>query len=146
MTERLPVTAVRLQTVPICLRVAFGAPSELQSGTRGKLALFPPSTVVGYFVRYPPWQALYLFRTSPAPDVATRLRGVSKPVNLLYIAQTRRTIDKTMVALNVLKLRVGLHGVDALPDLFWFQLADFIERHGQRIVSYVTRLLERNPS
>ena len=140
------MTALRLQTAPICLRVAFGAPSALRAGVRGKVALFSPNRVVGYFVRYPPGQALYLFRTSPAPDVATRLRGVSKPVNLLYIARTRRTIDKTMAALNVLKLRIGLPGVDALPDLFWFQLADFIERHGQRIVCYVTRLLERRPT
>ena len=138
------MTAVRLQTAPIRLSVAFGAPSELRPARRGALALFPPHRVVGYFVRCPPWRALYLFRTSPAPDVATRLRGVSQPVNLLYIAQTRRTIDKTMAALNVLKQRIGLPGVDALPDLFWLQLADFIERQGQRIVYYVTRLLERH--
>jgi hypothetical protein len=140
------VTAVRLQTTPTLLSVAFGAPSELRSAIRGNLALFPPNRVVGYFVRHPPWQALYLFRTSPAPAAATRLRGVSKPVNLLYIAQTRRTVDKTTVALNVLKQRIGLDGVDALPDLFWFQLADFIERRGQKIVCYVTRLLDRHPT
>jgi hypothetical protein len=139
------MTAVRLQAAPTRLSVAFGAPSEVRSGKRGTLALFPPNRVVGYFVRHPPSQALYLFRTSPAPAAATRLRGVSKPINLLYIAQTRRTVDKTTVALNLLKQHIGLHGVDALPDLFWFQLADFIERRGQRIVYYVTRLLERHP-
>jgi hypothetical protein len=38
---------------------------------------------------------------------------------------------------------MGFDGIDALPDLFWYQLADFIERRGQQIVLHVTRLLER---
>lgn len=140
------MTAVRLQTLPIRLNLAFGAPSEVRPAKRGKLALFPPDSVVGYVVRSPPWQALYLFRTSPAAGAATRLRGVSNPVNLLYIAQTRRTVDKTTVALNVLRQRIGFPGIDALPDLFWLQLADFIERHGQRVAYHVTRLLKRYPT
>lgn len=137
------MTAVRLQTSPVRLSVTFGAPAELRAGRGCKLALFGPNKVVAYLARHPPSRALYLFRTSPQPGVASQLRHVSKPVTLLYIAHTRRAVDKTTVALNVLKQRIGFDGIDALPDLFWYQLADFIERRGQQIVLHVTRLLER---
>ena len=138
------MTAVRLQTAPARLSVTFGVPAELRAGRDCKLALFGPNKVVGYLARHPPARALYLFRTSPKPGAgATRLRNVSEPVTLLYIAQTWRAFEKTTVALNVLKRRLGFDGIDALPDLFWYQLADFIERRGQQIVLHVTRLLER---
>jgi hypothetical protein len=137
------VTAVRLQTSPVRLSVTFGAPAELRADRGCKLALFGPNKVVAYLARHPPSRALYLFRTTPQPGTATHLRNVSQPVTLLYIAHTWRAFDKTTVALNVLKRRIGFAGIDALPDLFWYQLADFIERRGQQIVLHVTRLLER---
>ena len=56
---------------------------------------------------------------------------------------TRRTASKATIALNLLKKRLGNAGVDTLPDLFWFQLGDFIERRGKRIAGYVTSLLDR---
>jgi hypothetical protein len=137
------VTAVRLQSAPTRLSVTFGAPAELRAGPGCKLALFGPNKVVAYLARHPPSRALYLFRTSPRPGAATHLRNVSEPVTLLYVAQTWRAFEKTTTALNVLKRRIGDDGIDALPDLFWYQLADFIERRGQQIVLHVTRLLER---
>jgi hypothetical protein len=138
------MTAVRLQIAPTRLSVAFGAPAELRSGRSFNLALFGPNKVVAYLARHPPARALYLFRTSPHPGTASHLRNVSKPVTLLYVAHTRRAGDKTAVALNVLRRSIGFDGIDALPDLFWYQLADFIERRGQQIVTHVTRLLERH--
>jgi hypothetical protein len=137
------MTAVRLQTSPLALTVAFGSPAALLEDQRGKLALFGPHHVVAYLARHPPHRALYLFRTGPANDVATPLRHVSEPVNLLYVARTRRTVDKATTALNTLQRRLGVAGVDALPDLFWHQLADFIERRGGKIVYFVTGLLAR---
>jgi hypothetical protein len=140
------VTAVRIQTTPARCSVVFGSPSELQATSTGKLAIFGPEKIVAYFAQRSPWQALYLFRTSPPPGSATCIRGVSEPVSLLYVAQTRRTVDKTNAALHVLKRRIGEGGIDALPEIFWLRLADFIERRGQKILYYVTRLLEYEPA
>jgi hypothetical protein len=137
------MTAVRLQTAPVVLTVAFGAPAALRDDHLGQVAVFAPNKVVAYLARHPPYRALYLFRTAPAND-ATQLRYVSEPVNLLYVATTRRTVDKATVALNALQRRLGAAAVDALPDLFWHQLADFIERRGSKIVYFVSRLLERS--
>ena len=137
------MTAVRLQTAPVALTVAFGSPTALHDDQLGKTAVFGPNKVVAYLARHPPYRALYLFRTAPPTDAATQLRYVSEPVNLLYVATTRRTVDKATVALNALQRRLGGAAVDALPDLFWHQLADFIERRGSKIVYFVSRLLER---
>jgi hypothetical protein len=138
-----PMTAVRLQAAPVALSLAFGSPAALLADHRGQLAVFGAKKLVGYLARHPPYRALYIFRTSPANDVATSLRYVSEPVNLLYVATTRRKVDKATAALNALQRRLGDGGVDDLPDLFWHQLADFIERRGSKIVYFVSRLLER---
>lgn len=137
------MTTLRLQTAPTRLNVTFGVPAELRVERGCKLALFGPNKVVAYLARHPPARALYLFRTSPRPGTATHLRNVSKPVTLFYIAHTSRTFHKTTAALNVLQQRIGFAAIDALPDLFWYQLADLIERRGLQIVDHVTRLLER---
>jgi hypothetical protein len=137
------MTAVRLQTAPVVLTVTFGSPAALHDDQLGQVAVFAPNKVVAYLARHPPYRALYLFRTAPDNDAATELRYVSEPVNLLYVATTRRTVDKATVALNALQRRLGVDGVDALPDLFWHQLADFIERRGSKIVYFVSHLLER---
>jgi hypothetical protein len=135
------MTAVRLQAGPTLLSVAFGAPAELQDIPKAKLALFGPRQVVAYLARNRPAQALYLFRTAPANDVGIRLRHVSRPVDLFYVAHTHRTIEKATIALQAIVARRGAAGVDELPDIFWLRLADFIERRGWRIVYYVTRML-----
>jgi hypothetical protein len=137
------VVTVRLQTAPARCSVAFGAVTEVQTAERGQLAIFAPDKVVAYAVRCSPWQALYLFRTSATAETATRLKGVSAPVNLLYVATTRRTVGKTLSALHGLRRRIGDRGIDELPDLFWLRLADFIERRGQKILCYAAQLLER---
>jgi hypothetical protein len=140
------MTAVRLQAGPTLLSVAFGAPAELQNIPKAKLALFGPRRIVAYLARNRPAQALYLFRTTPANDFGVRLRHVSHPVDLFYVARTHRTIDKTTIALQAIAARRGDAGVDELPDIFWLRLADFIERRGWRIVYYVTRLLAEQPA
>ncbi|HZL18813.1 MAG TPA: hypothetical protein VFG23_13810 [Polyangia bacterium] len=88
-----------------------------------------------------PWQALYLFRTTATEDSATYLKGVSAPVNLLYVANTRRTADKTLTALRGLRAQIGESGIDALPDIYWLRLVDHIERRGRQILSHATQLL-----
>ena len=135
------MTAVRIQTSPARCSVAFGSYSVLQPTKSGNLALFAAEKVVAYYIQYSPHRALYLFRTSPLPGSATRLRGVSQPVNLLYVASTRRTVEKTTIALRFLDRQVGPAAIDSLPDIFWFRLADCIERRGWTIVPYVTDLL-----
>jgi hypothetical protein len=138
------VTAVRLQGAPARCSIAFGSFVDFESTDRGKLALFGPRKIVAYAVKYSPCQALYLFRTPPTTaETGTRLRGVSTPVNLLYVATTRRTADKTLAALKELRRRVGDPGIDALPDIFWLRLSDFIDRRGQKILYFVTQLLAR---
>jgi hypothetical protein len=140
------MTAVRLQTGPTVLSVAFGAPAELRDTCQIKLALFGPRKVVAYLARRPPAQALYLFRTAPANDVGVRLRHVSQPVDLFYVAHTRRTIRKATIALKAIAARRGAAGVDELPDVFWLRLADFLSRREWRIVYYVTQMLKEQPS
>lgn len=140
------MTAVRLQAGPTVLSVAFGAPAALQDAPRAKLALFGPRMVVAYLARHRPAQALYLFRTAPANGFGVRLRHVSQPVDLFYVAHTHRTVEKATIALQAIATRRGPAGVDELPDVFWLRLADFIERRGWRIVYYVTRLLAELPA
>ena len=135
------MTAVRLQAGPTLLSVAFGAPTELRTSRHGKVALFGPKKIVAYVARHPPVQALYLFRTTPANDAGVRLRNVSHPVDLLYVASTYRTVRKATLALAAISDRIGPAGVDALPDLFWLRLADVIERRGRHVVYYVTNML-----
>ena len=108
-----------------------------------KLAVFPPHKVVAYLAHHPPARALYVFKTSPTPATAVRLRYVSEPVDLLYVASTRRAADKATVALHVIERRIGSDGMSALPNLFWYRLADVVERRGRRVMYFVTRLLER---
>ncbi|SRR5579871_608353 len=139
------MTAVSLQTGPTILSVAFGAPSELRDTCHTRLAIFGPRKVVAYLARRPPAQALYIFRTAPANDVGVRLRHVSQPVDLFYVARTRRTIRKSTIALKAVAARMGAAGVDGLPDVFWLRLADFLNRREWRIVYYVTRLLAEQP-
>jgi hypothetical protein len=135
------MTAVRLQTGHIILSVAFGAPAKLRNSRHGKLALFGPNKIVAYVARHPPVQALYLFRTSPANDVGVRLRNVSHPVDLLYVASTYRTVRKVTLALDAIADRIGAAGLDALPDVFWLRLADVIERRGRQVIYYVAHML-----
>ena len=135
------MTAVRLQTGHIILSVAFGSPAELRNRRHGKVALFGPNKIVAYVARHPPVQALYLFRTTPANDAGVRLRNVSHPVDLLYVASTYRTVRKATLALAAISDRIGAAAVDALPDLFWLRLADVIERRGRQVVYYVTHML-----
>jgi len=138
------MVAVRIQTAPARCSVAFGSFFELQSVARGKLAIFAPDKIVAYAVKCAPWQALYLFRTSADAETATTLRGVSAPVNLLYVANTRRTVGKTLSALYGLRRRIGDTGIDALPDIYWLRLVDFIERPGQQILYHAAQLLGRS--
>jgi hypothetical protein len=138
------VVAVCIQTFPARCSVAFGSISELRSNPPGKLAIFAPDKIVAYAVKCSPWQALYLFRTTADAETATNLKGVSAPVNLLYVANTGRTVDKTLSALRGLRHRIGEPGIDALPDIFWLRLVDFIERRGQPILHHAIQLLERS--
>ena len=133
---------VSLQSFPARCSVAFGSISELRTTPPRKLAIFAPGKLVAYTVKCPPWQALYLFRTTATEDSATHLKGVSEPVNLLYVANTRRTVDKTLTALRGLRVCIGEPGIDALPDIYWLRLVDYIERRSRRILSHATRLLE----
>jgi hypothetical protein len=96
-------------------------------------------------VQVAPYRALYLFRTTPPPDTAQRLRGVSAPVDLLYVADTRRRVDKTMAALRFLKGEIGEAAIDTLPDIFWLRLADSIDRHrrGNRLLRQIPARLQR---
>jgi hypothetical protein len=135
------VVAVSIQAFPARCSVAFGSMSELRTTPPGKLAIFSPGKIVAYAIKCPPWQALYLFRTTGTEDSATHLKGVSEPVNLLYVANTRRTVDKTLTALRGLRGRIGESGIDALPDIYWLRLADYIDRRGRQILSHATRLL-----
>ena len=136
------MTSVLLQTAPTLL-AAFGTPDALREAEGRTHALYSHGRVVAYLARQERAQALYVFKTAIQPRASDRLRHVSQPVRLLYVANTRRTTSKTTVALNVLKKRLGDAGVDALPDIFWLRLADFIERRGKRIAGYVTALLDR---
>jgi hypothetical protein len=136
------VVAVSIEVFPARCSVAFGSISELRSIPPGKLAIFAPGKIVAYAIRCPPWQALYLFRTTATEDSATHLKGVSEPVNLLYVANTRRTVDKTLTALRGLRGRIGESSIDALPDIYWLRLADHIERRGRHILSHAIRLLK----
>ena len=61
------MTALRLQTAPVALTVAFGSPTALHDDQLGKMAVFGPNKVVAYLARHPPYRALYLFRTAPPP-------------------------------------------------------------------------------
>ena len=135
------MVAVSIQAFPARCSVAFGSVSELRSVPPDKLALFPPGKIVAYSIKCAPWQALYLFRTTATEDSATHLKGVSEPVNLLYVANTRRTVDKTLTALRGLRGQIGESGIDALPDIYWLRLVDYIERRGRHILSHATRLL-----
>ena len=101
------MVAVSIQAYPARCSVAFGSISELRTAPPGKLAIFAPGKIVAYAVKCAPWQALYLFRTTATEDSATHLKGVSEPVNLLYVANTRRTVDKTLTALRGLRARIG---------------------------------------
>jgi hypothetical protein len=140
------VTAVQLRTRPAVCTVTFGTYSQLQVTERGRFAIFGPRKIVAYLVQAAPYRALYLFRTTPPPDTAQRLRGVSAPVDLLYVADTRRRVDKTMAALRFLKGEIGEAAIDTLPDIFWLRLADSIDRRGGEIVYYVRSLLDyRDP-
>jgi hypothetical protein len=140
------LTAVHLRTKPAVCTVSFGTYSEVRVTERGRFAIFGPRKIVAYLVQVAPYRALYLFRTTPPPDTAQRLRGVSAPVDLVYVAGTRRTADKTMAALRFLKEEIGETAIDALPDIFWLRLADSIERRGGEIVYYVRSLLNyRDP-
>lgn len=137
------MTSVLLQAAPTELTVAYGKPDAIED-TRGRsLAFYRPGRLVAYLARHPPSQALYLFRTAASRRGCNPLRHVSEPVRLLYVARTRRTAKKTTAALNILKRRLGDAGVDALPELFWLQLGDFVERRGLRIAGYVASLLDR---
>ncbi|HZL19144.1 MAG TPA: tyrosine-type recombinase/integrase [Polyangia bacterium] len=99
------MVAVRIQTFPARCSVAFGSISELRSTPPAELAIFAPDKIVAYAVKCSPWQALYLFRTTATEDSAAHLKGVSAPVNLLYVANTGRTVDKTLSALRGLRQR-----------------------------------------
>lgn len=136
------MVAVSIQAYPARCSVAFGSISELRTIPPDKLAIFAPGKIVAYAVKCAPWQALYLFRTTATEDSATHLKGVSEPVNLLYVANTRRTADKTLTALRGLRACIGEAGIDALPDIYWLRLVDHIERRGRQILSHATRLLE----
>lgn len=135
------MVAVSIQAFPARCTVAFGSISELRTVPPDKLAIFAPGKIVAYAVKCAPWQALYLFRTTATKDSASHLKGVSEPVNLLYVANTRRTVDKTLTALRGLRARIGDSGIDALPDIYWLRLVDHIERRGRHILSHATRLL-----
>jgi hypothetical protein len=130
------VVEVSIQAFPARCGVAFGSMSELRTTPLGKLAIFAPGKIIAYAIRCRPWQALYLFRTTATEDSATHLKGVSEPVNLLYVANARRTVDKTLTALRGLRGRIGDSGIDALPDLYWLRLVDHIERRGRQILSH----------
>jgi hypothetical protein len=139
-------TAVHLRTKPAVCTVSFGTYSEVRVTERARFAIFGPRKIVAYLVQVAPYRALYVFRTTPPTGTAERLRGVSAPVDLLYVANTRRTADKTMAALRFLKEEIGEAAIDALPDIFWLRLADSIERRGGEIVYYVRSLLDyRDP-
>jgi hypothetical protein len=125
------------------LIVTFGEPDAIQHAKGRSLALYRPRRLVAYLARHAPSQALYLFKTDASRRAPNRLRTVSQPVRLLYVANTRRTASKATTALNLLKKRLGNAAVDALPDLFWCQLGDFIDRRGKRIAGYVTSLIDR---
>ncbi len=139
------MTRVRLEATPTQLSVVFGTPDalhEVQGSTQG---FYRHGRVVAYVARHSPALALYLFKTAEPPRVSNRLRHVSHPVNLLYVANTRRTVTKAITAINVLRKRLGDGGVDALPDVFWLRLADCVERRGKRIAGHVMALLDRLP-
>ncbi|HVV53332.1 MAG TPA: hypothetical protein VHO06_26990 [Polyangia bacterium] len=121
----------------------FGAPDAVQEARGRAHAFYRGGRVVAYMARHAPSEALYLFKTTDPPHGSNRLRHVSHPVKLLYVATTRRTTTKAITALNVLRRRLGDAGVDALPDVFWLRLVDFIERRGKRIAGHVTALLDR---
>lgn len=137
------MTSLLLGTHPIGLSVAFGTPDALRTVGGRAVALFRPERLVAYLVRYDHAQALYLLKTDASRRARTRLRNVSHPIRLFYVAKTRRTASKTLRAINLLKRRLAADSVDALPDLFWLQLADFCERRGKRVASYVTAVLDR---
>jgi hypothetical protein len=137
------MTGVLLRAGPTELIVTFGEPDAIQHAQGRSLALYRPGRLVAYLARHAPSQALYIFRTDASRRAPNRLRHVSQPVRLLYVANTRRTASKATTALNLLQKRLGAAGVDTLPDLFWFQLGDFIERRGKRIAGCVTSLLDR---
>jgi hypothetical protein len=137
------MTGVLLQTTPTELSVAYGTPDDERDAQGRRQALYRPGRLVAYLARNPPTQALYLFKTAGDPGGTDRLRHVSHPVRLLYVANTSRTAGKAATALRVLRKRIGDAGIDALPDIFWLRLADFIERRGKKIAGYVTALLDR---
>jgi hypothetical protein len=137
------MTDVLLQTAPTELSVAFGTPDAVREGQGHSHAVYRQGRVVAYMARHAPAQALYLFKTASPSRASTRLRHVSHPVKLLYVANTRRTATKALTALNVLRKRLGDAGVDALPDVFWLRLTDFIERRGKRIAGHAMALLDR---
>ncbi len=137
------MTGVRLQETPTELSVVFGTPDTLQETPGSSDAFYRHGRVVAYLARHAPAQALYIFKTTEQPRASNRLRHVSRPVKLLYVASARRTATKAITAINVLRKRLGDAGIDALPDVFWLRLADFVERRGKRIAGDVTTLLER---
>jgi len=137
------MTSLLLQMAPTQLTVAFGTPDALREAQGCTHAFYRHGRVVAYLARHAPAQALYLFRTAEPSRASNHLRHVSHPVKLLYVANTRRTATKATTALNVLRKRLGDSGVDALPDIFWLRLADFIERRGKSIAGQVTALLDR---
>ena len=140
--QLLAVTTVLLAPAPIDLSLPFGPPDATSDEAGRALALFGPGRVVAYLARQPPVRALYLFKTGTQSSAPNRLRHVSRPVKLLYVAATRRTATKATTALKVLRKQVGDEGVDGLPNLFWLPLADFIERRGRSIARQAAPLLD----